>query len=102
MADPLSRYEDRQLHVVLDLAHLEGRGMPMAHQIVDEPAILGHLLRAPAIGHARRLDHGAVVAHIVDDANEAVIKNRDRLIEDLLERRDAGPPRLTAAFASPV
>ena len=92
MADPLARHEDRQLHVVLDLAHLEGRGVPVAHQIVDEPLVLRHLLRATAVGDARRLHHRRIVAHIVDDAHEAVVEHGQRPIEQFFERRHGRAP----------
>ena len=76
VADPLPRHEDRQLHMELDLAHLEGCGVPVTHQIVDQAAILADLPGAPAVGDARRLDDRAVVAHVVDDADEAVVEHR--------------------------
>ena len=90
MADPLARHEDRQLHVVLDLAHLERRRVPVPHQVVDEPAILADLLGAAAVAHARGLHHGRVVAHVVDDPDEAVIEHGQRLVEDFLQRRSDG------------
>ena len=91
--DPLPGDEDRQLHVQLDLAHLEGRGVPVAHQVVDQAAVVADLLGAAAVGDPRRLHDGGVVAHIVDDADEAVVEHRDRLVEQLLERRHGGAPR---------
>ena len=90
MADPLARHEDRQLHVVLDLAHLERRRVAMPHEIVDETAILADLLGAAAVAHPRGLHHGGIVAHVVDDADEAVIEHRQRLVENLLQRRGDG------------
>jgi hypothetical protein len=99
MADPLARHEDRQLDVVLDLAHLERRGVPVAHQVVDQPAVLADLLGAAAVGDARRLHDGGVVAHVVDHPDEAVVEHRDRLVENLLERRRDRPQRLLRAVA---
>ena len=99
MPDPLARDKDRQLHVVLDLAHLERRRVAMPHEIIDEAAILANPPRAAPVGDARRLHDRAVIAHIVDDPDKAVIEHRDRLVEDLFERRDGGPasrPRLAA------
>ena len=98
VADPLARHEDRQLHVVLDLAHLERRRMAVPHQVVDQPAILADLLGAAAVAHARGLHDGGIVAHVVDDPDEAVIEHRQRLEEDFLERRRDRPQgRLRAA-----
>jgi hypothetical protein len=102
VADPLARHEDRQLHMVLDLAHLERRRVAMAHEIVDEAAILADLARAAAIGDARRLHDRGIVAHIVDDAHEAMIEHGDRLIENLLERGDGGASRRLRAGALSV
>src|SRR5882724_10740801 len=93
MADPLARHEDRQLHVELDLAHLEGRGVAVAQQVVDEAAVLAHLLGALAVGDARRLHDRGVIAHVVDDAHEAVVEHREGLVENLFERRDSGATR---------
>src|SRR5262245_49412113 len=92
--DPLARQEDRQLAVQLQLAHLERRRVAVAHQVADQPAILVHALRAPAVGHARRLHDGAVVAHVVDHAYEAVVEHRPDLVQDLLERRHRRAPGL--------
>jgi len=74
----------------------------MAHEIVDEPAILADLARAAAIGDARRLHDGGIVAHIVDDAHEAMIEHGDRLVENLLERGDGGAARRLRAGALSV
>src|SRR5207249_1707283 len=46
VADPLSRHEDRQLDVELQLHHFERRRVLMPHQIADEPAVLADALRA--------------------------------------------------------
>jgi hypothetical protein len=90
MTDPLSRHENRQLHMVLDLAHLERRRVTMPHEIVDETAILADLLGAAAVAHPCGLHHGGIVAHVVDDADEAVIEHGQRLVENLLQRRGDG------------
>ena len=74
MADPLARDENRQFDVELDLAHLERRGVPVAHQIADQAGILLHPPGAAAIGDAGRLHDRGVVAHVVDDAG----RSRDR------------------------
>ena len=74
----------------------------MTHEIVDQTAILRDLARAPAVGDAGGLHHRPVVAHIVDDADEAVVEHRNRLIENLLERRHARPARLAQAGAEGV
>jgi hypothetical protein len=87
VADPLPRHEDRQLHMVLDLAHLERRRVAVPHQIVDEAAILADLPGAAAVADPRGLHHGGIVAHVVDDADEAVIQHRQGLVEDFLQRR---------------
>ena len=90
VADPLARDEDRQFHVQLQLAHLERRGVPHAHQVVDQPAIVADLLGAAPVRHARRLHDRGVIAHVVDHPHEPAIEHRERLIQDLLERRHHG------------
>ena len=79
VADPLPRDEDRQLHVVLDLAHLERGGVPVAHQVADQPGVLGDAAGSPPIGHPRRLHDRRIVAHVVDHPDEAVVEHWDRL-----------------------
>ena len=79
--DPLPGDEDRQLHVQLELAHLERARVPVAHQVVDQAAVVADLLGAAAVGHPRRLHDRGVVAHVVDDADEAVVEDRERLVE---------------------
>ena len=103
VADPLPRDEDRQFDVVLDLAHLERRRVAVPHQIVDQAAILADPLGAAAVGDARRLHDRGVVAHVVDDADEAVVEHRQRLVEDFLERRHGGAAgRVVAARAAAI
>ena len=92
--DPLPRDKDRQLDVVLDLAHLERRRVTVPHQIVDEPLVLADLAGAAAVGDARRLHDRRIVAHVVDDADKPVIEHRQRLVEDLLQGRHGGAARL--------
>jgi len=94
MADPLAGDEDRQLHVQLDLAHLEGRGVAVAHEIADEAAVGADALGALAVGDPRGLHDRAVVAEVVDDPHEAVVEHRDRPVEDLLQGRHRGPTGL--------
>ena len=79
MADPLAGDENRQLDVELDLAHLKRRRMAVAHQVIDQPGILVDFFGAAAIGNARRLHDGAIVAHIVDDAHKPVVEHGNGL-----------------------
>ena len=94
MPDPLPRHKDRQLYVVLDLAHLERRRMAVAHQIIDQPLVLTDLAGAAAVGDAGRLHDRRVVAHVIDDADKPVIENGNRLVKDRFERRHRGTARL--------
>jgi hypothetical protein len=66
--------------MILDLAHLERGRVAVAHQIIDQPLILAELARAPAIGDAGGLHDCRIVAHVVDDPDEAVIEHRKRFI----------------------
>ncbi len=71
----------------------------MAHQVIDQPGVVLHPPGAAAVGDARRLHDRPVIAHVVDYPNEAVIEHRLRLVEDLLQSRHGGPPRLGAGRA---
>src|SRR5262249_35129651 len=93
MSDPLPCHEDRQLHVILDLAHLERRRVAMPHEIIDEPLILADLAGTAAIGDASRLYDRRIVAHIIDDTNKAVIKYLSLFVKDVFERWHRGAPR---------
>ena len=64
-----------------DFAHFEGSRVPMAHQVADESAVVGSSMSPSAVGYARGLDDGAVIAHIVDDTDESVVENWNRNIE---------------------
>jgi hypothetical protein len=79
VSDPLSGDEDRHLDVDLDIAHFHRAGMPVADQVADQPPILVHGLGAGAVGDTRGLHDGCVRSHVVDEADKAVIKNRDVL-----------------------
>ena len=59
----------------------------MAHEVADQPGILGHAARPASVGDARRLHDCRVVAHVVDDADEAVVEYRRGLEQHVLERR---------------
>ena len=93
MPDPLAGDEDGQLDVVLDVTHLERRGVGVAHQVSNQACVLPGALGAGAVGNAGGLHHGAVAAHVVDDAHEAVIKNRQGLVEDCFEIRNGQAAR---------
>jgi len=65
----------------------------VTHQVADQAGVLADLLGPAAIGHPRRLDHRSVVAHIVDHTDEAVVEHRERLVQDVLQRRHGRPSR---------
>jgi hypothetical protein len=87
VADPLAGDEDGQLDVELDFAHLERGRVPVAHEVADQALVIGDRLGALAIADAGGLRDGAVVAHVVDDADKAVVQNGMRGIEALLHPR---------------
>src|SRR2546423_6236921 len=87
VTDPLTSNEDWQFHMELELAHLERRGVAVAHQVVDQSGVLADLLRARAVRHPRGLDDRGIVTHVVDDPDEPMVEDRDGLIEERLHRR---------------
>ena len=97
--DPLTRHEDRQLHVILDFAHLKRRAVPVAHQITDQAAILIRRARAAAIGNARSLHNGGVIAHVIDHPDKAVIQHGKRLEQHGFQRGHGWAARRRLASA---
>ena len=71
----------------------------MAHQIVDQPRVAADLARSLTVRHPRGLHDGRVVAHVIDDPDEAVIEDRQRLVENFLQRRNGGAAGLKALGA---
>ena len=94
MPDPLARDEDRELDVQLDLAHLEGRRVPVAHEVADQPSVVRPAPGAASIRDARRLHDRAVVTHVIDDPHEPVIEDRHGRVQEIFEGRDSGTLRL--------
>ena len=103
VADPLAGNEHRQLDVKLDLAHLERRRVPVPHQIPDQPFVILHGFGAAPIADAGGLGDGSIVAHIVDDPDQPVVKNRVRGVKMTLHpvgRGAQGRPGLAARFGN--
>ena len=98
VADPLPGHEDRELHVQLDLAHLEGGRVMVAHQVADQAGVVAGGPGAGAVGDAGGLHDGGVVAHVVDDPDEAVVEDRDRGPEPALEAGGDGAAGLGVLF----
>src|SRR5207249_7235225 len=69
------------------------------HEVVDQPAILADPPGAAPVGDARRLHDRAIIAHVVDDPDKAAVEHRQRLVQDLLERRHGDPPGRRARAA---
>ncbi len=67
--------------------------MPVPHQVADQPLVVRDRLGAPAVGDARGLGDGGVVAHVVDDADKAVVEDRMRGIEVPLHPLGGGAER---------
>ena len=86
MTNPVAGDENRQLDMQFDFAHFKRRSVAVPHQIIDKPFDLRSLLCSAAVRHARRLNDCRVVAHIVDDADESVIQNRERFVKNILQR----------------
>ena len=99
VAEPLPRHEDRRADVQLEVAQLERRGVAVAHQVADQAAVRGHLAGAAAVGDARALHHGVVVAHVVDHPHEAAVEHGERAVQHLLHRGHGGARRRLAVRA---
>src|SRR3546814_6637007 len=64
------------------------RSVPVPQQIADQAGILMHPAGVAAVGDTRGLHHRAVVAHIVDDADEPVVEHGYRPVQNLLQRSE--------------
>jgi hypothetical protein len=65
----------------------------MAHQIPDQAAILIRGTGAAAIGNARRLHNGSVIAHVINHPDKAVIQHRQGFEQHGFQRRHARAAR---------
>ena len=93
MPNPLPRNKNWQFNVILDLAHLKRRRMPVPHQIADQPAILIRRLGAPAVTHPGGLHHRRIIAHVIHHADETMVEHWHRLGQHGLQRRHHRPGR---------
>jgi hypothetical protein len=84
VADPLARDEDRHLAAKLHLAHLEGRGVPVTHQVAQQAAVVVELPGARAVADPRGLDDVLIRTHVVERLNEAEVQDRDLLTQERL------------------
>ena len=90
MTYPLACDEDGELDVHFEFTHLEGRGVCVSHEVVDEARVVTSTFGALAVGHTCCLDDSCVVAHVVDDPDEPMVEHGEGLVEDFLQRRDCG------------
>ncbi len=91
VADPLTRHEDRHLHVEGEDHLLERAGVAVAQQVVDEGSILAHGLGALPVRYPRRLDDARVPSEVVDEPHEAVVENGEGLVQQGVRIGDRDP-----------
>ena len=82
----------------LDLAHLEGCGVVVPHQISNQATILVDLLGSLAVGHPGRLHDGSVRTHVVDQSDEAVIEDPKGNSQNFVQRWNVEALDLAAAI----
>src|SRR5690349_3283961 len=82
-----------------DLAHLERGRVPVTHKIANQSPILAYLFCTAPIGHPRGLNYRGIVAHVINDPDEAMVKHPMLGLEDRLERGDGGTPGFAYARA---
>jgi len=61
--------------VEFNLTHLKGGGVPVPHQIADQPFVVLDRFGALAIAHPRGLTDRRIIAHIVDHTDKTVIQH---------------------------
>ena len=77
----------------LDRAHLERRGVPVAHQVANQAAVLADATGARAVGNPGRLHDRRIIPHVVDHPDEPVVQHGILTSQDGLEVRDDRPAR---------
>ena len=90
MPDPLPPAVHRHADEEFQLHHLEGRGVPMPHQVADQRAIVGDDAGALAVADPRGLDHRLVIAHDVHQADESIVQDGEFLPSQLLDKFGVG------------
>ena len=98
MTNPLPRNKDRHGNMELKFHHFKWRGMPVPHQVPNQPAIFIDMLGALAVAHARALHNGEVCRlalrhqpwHAVHQCNKTMIQARNlparRSVHDIAQR----------------
>ena len=79
--DPLAGDKHRQFDMQFHLAHLERGRMPVAHQIADQPFVIGHRFGATAIRYPCRLTNRRIIAHVINHPDKSVVQHRDRGVQ---------------------
>ena len=90
MPDPLPPAVHRHADEELQLDHLEGRRVPVPHQVADQRAVVGDRPRALAVAHPRGLDDGLIVAHDVHQADEPIVQHGEFFPPQLLDSFGVG------------
>ena len=90
MADPLPPAVHGHADEEFQLDHLEGRRVPVPHQVADQRAIVGDCPGALAIAHPRSLDHRLIIAHDVHEADESIVQDGELLPPQLLDSFGVG------------
>jgi hypothetical protein len=80
VADPLAGNEDGKLYVEGQDDLLEGTGVLIAQEVVDEARVLANGLGAFAVGDAGGLDDALVAAQVVHKADEPVVQHLEFLV----------------------
>ncbi len=81
VADPLAGHEDRHLDVEGEDHLLEGAGVTVPEQVVDERPVFADGFGPVAVRDAGGLDDAGVAAEVVDEAHEAVVEDLKLLVE---------------------
>ena len=74
-----------------EFTHLKRGGVPVAQQVTNQITIFTDFLGADAIRDARCLHDGSIGPHVIDDANETIIQNREFNAEDVVELNTTWP-----------
>jgi hypothetical protein len=61
----------------------------MTHEIVNQTLVILNLLGSLAVGDPSSLHDGAIIPHVINHTNEAVIQNRELVPEDIIQSRDS-------------
>src|SRR5579864_8427811 len=83
VTNPLTRNEDGEFYVKLNLTHFKRSGVRMAEEILNKSPIFRPFFSPFAIGNASRLNNSTIISHIINHSHKTMIQYRKGLIKNI-------------------